>query len=253
MPIDPFRIQLLTLALDSRVVLTLVGFVVAGFTFRQAAQVGGLPHLTASTWWDIVTAAIVGARGLWVLTHWEYYLRGPLQVLVLTDGGLHPVGLVIGAAYAVWRLTRAERATGAGRTILAVVAVATLVAAVLERTGCALTTCGDGSLTNVGWALQRGDALRHPVALYQVGILAGALVLATEVRRLARYAFPVALAGFALSEVVGFVWGNQGAEGITALLAAGILALAAGYTSTQRGAWRRAVNLPVSRPGTGAG
>ena len=84
MRLDPFRIQILTLSLDSQIVLTLVGLVVAGLVVRQAARHEGL-GVSAGHWWDLVFAAVVGARLVWVITHAGYYLRQPLQAVVVLE------------------------------------------------------------------------------------------------------------------------------------------------------------------------
>ena len=102
MRLDPFRIDILTVSLDSQFVLTVVGLVVAGVLFGRAARERGL-GLDAGHWWDLVFDAIVGGRVLWVLTHPEYFIRQPLQIVAF-DGGLHAVGMVLGAAYWLWRL-----------------------------------------------------------------------------------------------------------------------------------------------------
>lgn len=238
MQVDPFRIQFLTVTLDSQVVLTLVGIVVAGFTFRLAARRVGFADFGAGTWWDVVTAAVIGGRALWVVTHLDYYLRGPLQIAVITDGGLHPVGLALGAAYSIRRLAAHQPGRDAWRTILGLVAIGALVTFLFERAGCALTTCGGGPPTDVAWALRRGEELRQPLGFYQVTILAGALVLVTEVPRLASRSFPVALAALALVEVIALLWGDRGSEGLAALFVAGALFLGVSLrTRRQQASW----------------
>ena len=233
MPFDPFRIQFLTVALDSQVVLTAVGLLVAGLAFGLAARRAGLPDLSAGAWWDVVTWAIVGGRALWVILHFDYYLRGPLQALVFTDGGLHPVGLVLGAGYAIWRLAR-QQPGGTRRQILECAAVAVLVTFLFERAGCALTTCGGGLPTDAPWALQRGDELRQPVALVQTIVLAGALLLATEVPRIAGRAFPVTVVALILVEILEVAWAGQGMDALAALLLVG-----GSWAATSIRAWRR--------------
>lgn len=253
-PVDPFRVQFLTVTLDSQVVLTLVGLVAAGFIVQLAARGAGVADVGVGTWWDVVTTAVIGARALWVLLHLDYYLRGPLQALVITDGGLHPAGLVLGAAYGVWRLASAggdDRRPW--RSVLELVALGVLVTFLVERAGCALTTCGGGPPTDVAWALRRGDELRQPLALYQAVILAGALLLATEVPRLAGRTFPLALGALALVEVVGLAWGGRGAESLVALVLAGVLALAASSPAVRRRAAAWAPARLSARPGAPVG
>jgi hypothetical protein len=227
LPIDPFRIQFLTVTLDSQVVLAVVGLVVAGLVVGRAAPRVGLPDIGAGAWWDVAAAALIGARMLWVAAHLDYYVRGPLQALVLTDGGLHPVGLVLGAAYGVWRLVKERGEPRPWRPALELLALGVLAFFLFERAGCALTTCGSGPPADVAWALRRGDELRQPLALYQVGVLAISLWLVAEVPAVARRAVPVALTALAVIEVIGLILGGRALDGVVAVLLAGALATAA--------------------------
>ena len=237
---DPFRIQLLTITLDSQVVLTIVGVAASGVVFSLAARRMGAA-VGAGTWWDLVTAAVVGARVVWVVTHLDYYLRGPLQVVVILDGGLSPVGLVLGMAYGLWRL-RGHRPGGpAWRVLVELAALATVVAFLVERAGCALTTCGGGPLTDAVWALRRGDELRQPLALAQVAILATALLWATAGRRPKGSIFSVAWAALAAAEVLA-LWAGRGGEPLIALGMAMALYGAAASLEGRRG--RMAVPVP---------
>lgn len=219
---DPFRIQLLTLSLDSQAVLTVVGLVVTAFVFRLAARRLAL-DLRAGHWWDLVTVSVVGARLLWVVTHADYYLRQPLQVVVIVDGGLHPLGLALGAAYWVWRLGRADDRSGDStpwRLAADLVAVGTLTTFLFERAGCALTTCGAGSASVLPWALQRGAEWREPVALEQVVVLAVALAVSVEALRVRGAAFAMALVALALIELVALAAGSFSLEWMLVLGAA---------------------------------
>ena len=215
---DPFRIQLLTLSLDSQAVLTVVGLVAAAFVFRLAARRVSL-DLRAGHWWDLVTVSAVGGRLLWVATHADYYLRQPLQVVVIVDGGLHPLGLALGAAYWVWRLGRPCEGIP-WRLVVDIVAVGTLTTLLFERVGCALTTCGAGPASALPWALLRGAEWREPVALEQVFVLAIALAVSAEVLRVRGAAFATALAALALVELVAFATGSLSLEWTLALGAA---------------------------------
>jgi len=235
MSFDPFHLQLLTISLDSQIVLAAVGIVVAGALFGRAASQGGLPVLGASDWFNLVFVALVGSRGVWLATHLDYYLRAPLQLAAFTDGGLTAVGLVLGMSYGIWRLRRGESAVS-WRTIVDLAASATLIALTWERAGCALTSCGAGPPADLAWALQRSDVLRQPVALYQVAILAPAALLASERRWQVGQRFWITLAAVAATTVVGEQWGNQSAlDELVAELLAGLL-----YTGVLLKAQRRA-------------
>jgi len=222
---DPFRISFLTVTLDSQVVLALVGLVVAGFVVHLAARREGL-DLRAGDWWDLVTGAVLGGRLVWVASHLDYYLRGPLQVVVIIDGGLHPIGLVLGAAYAL-RSLRRRTLRAPWRVLVGLIALGTVTTFLFERTGCALTTCGAGPLADIPWALRRGDEWRQPLALYQSIVLAGALLLLVEPRRLRRWGFAITLATLTLVELIGLVLGGASADSLAALgLAGGLYASA---------------------------
>ena len=244
MPIDPFRIQFLTVTLDSHVVLAIVGIALGGLTFRAAASRAGFTHFGAGTWWDVITAAVIGGRAVWVATHLEYYVRAPLQALVVIDGGLSAVGLVLGAAYAVGRLARGGD-RGAWRGILEFVALGTLVTFAFERAGCALTTCGGGPPTDVAWALLRGDELRQPIALYQAAIVIVALLLATELRRMLGQALPLVLVALGLVQVAALAWGGHGPDldSLAALVLAVTLPTAAWLISSTPRANARAATM----------
>lgn len=215
MILDPFRVQFLTVTLDSQAVMTLAGLLVAGPLFHLAAARLGL-DLHAADWWDLATAAVVGGRLLWVVTHLDYYVRAPLQVFVVVDGGLHPLGLVLGAAYAL-RSLRQRAPSVPPRALVEPLVVAVLAALLFERAGCALTTCGGGGLTDLPWALQRGDEWRQPIALYQAVILATGLLLAVKWPCRSNLPFGVGLAALAVAELVAFSLGTRSVETLVAL------------------------------------
>jgi hypothetical protein len=169
-----------------------------------------------------------------VATHLDYYLRGPLQVVVIIDGGLHPVGLVLGAAY--WMRGLRRRAPQLSwRLVIELVALGTVIAFLLERTGCALTTCGAGPVSDLPWALQRGEEWRQPLALYQVVVLSIALLLITGVREVRGSAFGVAFAALTLVELISLALGARSMDGLVALgVGLALYVVAARYETRQR-------------------
>ena len=218
---DPFRIQLLTLTLDSQAVLTVVGLLAAALVFRLAARREGL-DLRAGHWLDLVTASLIGARLLWVATHVEYYLRQPPQILVIIDGGLHPLGLVLGAAYWIWRFVGSSQ-NMPWRALVDIVAIGALTTFLFERAGCALTTCGAGPQTELPWALYRGAELREPLALEQLIVIGATLALSVEFGRVRGAAFGMAWLAFGLVEYIGLVAGSSSLQGFVAIGAALVL------------------------------
>jgi prolipoprotein diacylglyceryltransferase len=212
--LDPFRIQVLTVSLDSQVVLTLVGLVVASVVFRQSARQQGL-DLRAGDWWDLIFASVVGARLAWIVTHAEYYLRQPLQAVVVLDGGLHTIGLALGAAYWVWRHSQTQ--SPPRQRVVDLVAIGVLTTFLFERAGCALTTCGTGPASELPWAILRGDQWYAPMALEQVVVLAVALIASVETLRIRGAAFAIALGALFLAETIAFLSGRPSVVDVVAL------------------------------------
>jgi prolipoprotein diacylglyceryltransferase len=217
MRLDPFRIQVLTLSLDSQFVLILVGLAAAGWMFGKAARRHEL-DLGAGHWWDLAIYAAVGGRLLWIVGHPDYYLRQPLQAVVILDGGLSTVGLALGAGYWIWRSSRIENAAP-WWLLVDLVAIAALTALLFERVGCALTTCGSGPVSQVPWAMLRGDAWQMPMALEQVAVLAVALAVGVEAMHRRRAAFATALVAWVLVETIELWAGRSVIEGVLTLAA----------------------------------
>lgn len=241
---DPLRIQLLTLSLDSRAVLTVLGLVTAAIVFRVAARRVAV-DLGAGHWWDLVTVSIVGARLLGVASHADYYLRQPLQVVVIVDRGLQPLGLAFGAAYGVWRLGRPG--DGASwRLVADLVTVGTLTTFLYEWTGCALTSCGAGPASLLPWALQRGAEWREPVALARIVVLALALAVSVELLRARGAAFATVLLALALAELLALATTGYAPLQILALGAVLLLYVVSWGRSVSRDRWDRRRRLGVT-------
>ena len=215
MRLDPFRMQILTLSLDSQVVLLVLGLVVAGLMVRQATRQAEI-DLGTGHWWDLVFTAVVGGRLVWVVTHADYYLRQPLQIVVILNGGVHAIGLVLGAAYGTWRLASGDT-TLPWRRVADLLALGVLTMFLFERVGCALTTCGTGPVSALPWAILRGDDWRAPMALGQVIILAAALVIAAQILRVRGAAFVAMLAALALVDTVALAAGRATVDDAVAL------------------------------------
>ena len=216
MRLDPFRIQVLTVSLDSQVVLTLVGLVVASVVFRQAARQQGL-DLRAGDWWDLIFASVVGGRLAWIVTHAEYYLRQPVQAVVVLDGGLRTIGLALGAAYWVWRHSHTQRPPW--QRVVDLIAIGVLTTFLFEMAGCALTTCGTGPASELPWAIRRGDQWYAPMALEQVGVLAVALIASVEMLRIRGGPFTISVVACFLVESIALSVGRSTGESVLALAA----------------------------------
>ncbi|GIW07503.1 MAG: hypothetical protein KatS3mg060_2308 [Dehalococcoidia bacterium] len=161
--------------------------------------------------------AVVGGRLLWVVTHLDYYVRAPLQVFVVVDGGLHPLGLVLGAAYAL-RSLRQRAPSVPPRALVEPLVVAVLAALLFERAGCAPDDLRDRRPHRPPpGRSSAGDEWRQPIALYQAVILATGLLLAVKWPCRSNLSFGVGLAALAVAELVAFSLGTRSVETLVAL------------------------------------
>jgi hypothetical protein len=147
-----------------------------------------------------------------------------LQAVVILDGGISSVGVALGAAFWIWRHQRAASAPPWQR-VADIIAVGVLTALLFERAGCALTTCGSGPASALLWAMLRGNEWQMPLALAQVGVLAGALTVAVETLRRRGSAFVMALAALILVALVELLAGRPVFE---QMLTLGVLAASYG-------------------------
>ncbi|MGH2618949.1 MAG: prolipoprotein diacylglyceryl transferase [Anaerolineales bacterium] len=126
-----------------------------------------------------LVAGIVGARLGYAVRYLSTYLANPLGLLALTPATLSPrVGVVIGAAVAVWFGRRKKLPL---RPTLD--ALAPGLAAFLVGTGMSHILSGDafGSATSAPWAIYLWDERRHPSQVYET--IAALLVFVVEWRR----------------------------------------------------------------------
>ena len=125
----------------------------------------------------LLILAIVGGRGLFVLTHWAEYARDPLAILRLWEGGLMLYGgYVLAIAGGILYVRRA------GLPLWRVADAAAPAMALgigIGRIGCFLNGCCFGLPTHAGWGIQfpvgsystyvfPGESL-HPSQLYLAG------------------------------------------------------------------------------------
>ncbi|MEW6522060.1 MAG: prolipoprotein diacylglyceryl transferase family protein [Bacillota bacterium] len=192
------------------------------------------PVIDALLW--SVLVGIAGARVLYVLLNLGHYLRTPLEVFMVWQGGLSFAGAVlggVGAAYYQYRRLDTDFAT------LADVAAPALAAGyAVARLGCDIY----GKVTTVPWAVPVYGEFRHPVQYYSaIGAGIMFLILWHKRKELARgrlFALYLLLyAGlrfvvefFRESPMLGFLSAMQ-----VLMLALGALALLAlGSTSRSR-------------------
>lgn len=113
--------------------------------------------------------AVIGARLLYVLLELPSYLRDPISVLYLPDGGLSFYGAVIGGFLAGYKYSK--KAKLPLWPIADQVALYLPIGYAIARIGCLLHGCCYGVTTNLPWAMRcaAGDSLlRHPTQIYAI-------------------------------------------------------------------------------------
>lgn len=163
----------------------------------------------------LALAAIVGARGHFVLTRWQYFWLHPLEVV--STSGLHAGGAMALVAAAVWPVTRAIRVSP-GVFADALVPAAGLSVAI-GRLGCFLTGCCYGARCNYPWCI------RFPIGSYPFAAHTGAeLVPTTATKSLPIHPVQLyfALAALAIALLASHLRSRQHAPGRPAVLAVGL-------------------------------
>lgn len=169
----------------------LLGVVIAT---KRARRFGLDPKLVLNVGISVVVGAVVGAKLLLLLTHWDELVRDPASVYgYLQGGGVFFGGAVLGAGAGYWYTRHAKMSPGK----VADLAVPGVVFAhAVGRLGCFFAGCCFGRPTSVPWAITFTnlwaaeysgtplDIPLHPTQLYDAGsdVLILAILLATERR-----------------------------------------------------------------------
>lgn len=118
----------------------------------------------------VLLGALIGARLGYVVQFWEY-LKQPLRVLQIWDGGMTFYGGFIGgvvAYYLYFKIHHLTNSTIYWQLIKEITLYLPLGIAV-GRIGCFLINDHQGSPTNLPWGINWPDGItRHPVALYLI-------------------------------------------------------------------------------------
>jgi prolipoprotein diacylglyceryltransferase len=235
---DPFRIQFYTVSLDSEAALALIGVMLAGLAARAAARrVLGSPSAVWDATLEVAFWTIVGARLGWVVSHPEYYLRAPLQVFAVGDGGFLFGTGELAAAFLLWRYR--GRLELSWPELGAIAGPAVAIALVLDRAGCALGACGAGQPTSVPWALVRSGVSLQPIGLYGVVVwlIAWAIVRRREAVTQIRHEWLVLSGALALERWVAWALGHESPDGLVVSIAL--------FTFVSLSLWRNHVKFAV--------
>jgi phosphatidylglycerol:prolipoprotein diacylglycerol transferase len=118
---------------------------------------------------QLFLGGLIGARLFYVITEYSYYLKNPLAVFKVADGGLSFFGMIIGAF--IWGVIYAKRAKLPTWQLADLIAVYLPLGYALARVGCLLNGCCYGLPSKLPWAfaIPSVDNLpRHPAQIYAI-------------------------------------------------------------------------------------
>lgn len=151
-------------------VMLIIGFLVGYWLASRRAERFGIKRSQVADMaiWALL-AGIVGARVGWVVQEFGYYLKNPVEIFKLTEGGMTSYGGILFAFLAVWIWSRIAKVRLSN--VLDLLAAPALVMHGFGRIGCFLNGCCYGAPCSLPWAVSvhpdSGSAyMGHPAQLY---------------------------------------------------------------------------------------
>ena len=112
---------------------------------------------------------IIGARVFYVLENSGYYIKNPLEILMLQHGGLSWFGgLLLGVTIAIWYLKAKNFPV---YKMLDLISPFVALAQAIGRIGCLLNGCCYGKISGYGIYFSLQEAVLVPIQLYSTLIL----------------------------------------------------------------------------------
>lgn len=199
-------------------VFVAMGFLVGLWTASRRAPLDGISPesiLDLGPW--LIVGTLLGARGLYVLSHWQKFAANPFpEVFMIHHGGLVFYGGLIGATAAVWCYLRVKKLPV--WRVGDVVAPSIALGSFFGRIGCLMNGCCFGRGCDLPWAVRypeihetHGNPV-HPSQIYDsllnLGLYLG-LVWLYRHKRFDGQVFAVFLIGYAvLRAIVEFFRGD---------------------------------------------
>jgi phosphatidylglycerol---prolipoprotein diacylglyceryl transferase len=142
-----------------------VGFVVGILLAKkEAARVGIDPDLIMDLSFYIIISAIVGSRLFYVLTMPETYLKKPLEIFKIWNGGLvFYGGFILALITAIFFIVKRKAPLWKTADIFA---PSVAIGQFFGRLGCFSAGCCYGKICDLPWAV----TFRHPESLAPIGI-----------------------------------------------------------------------------------
>jgi len=141
------------------------------WTMLRAHRLGARSLLTASQVADtafwILLAGILGARALYVGTHWAYYREHPVEIVAIWHGGLIFYGGLVSGIVTGWWFLRRQRVP-LGQTVDLLTPIVPLSQAI-GRVGCFLNGCcyGKPTTSGLGVVFHWDVVPRYPTQLFE--------------------------------------------------------------------------------------
>lgn len=135
-----------------------------------------------------ILAGLAGARALYILRYPAAFANNPLDMFSRNPGLLDPLGGLASAAIAGWIYLQRNKLPGPATLD----AITPLFATLYVALGISHLASGDfyGRATEIPWAIQLWDEMRHPTQVYEIA--AAAIIMGALWPANARQRFPAA-------------------------------------------------------------
>ncbi len=162
----------------------ILGYVIGSFMFKH----GGYPQSYADSLLTyLFIGTLVGARlGEVIFYNAEYYIRNPIEILFIWQGGLASHGAFIGVLLAIWAYIK-KRPDVTYIWVLDRMTIPFALGGIFVRLGNFFNSEIYGLPTDVSWAVifERVDMLpRHPSMLYEAGVALILLIVLVAVYKM---------------------------------------------------------------------
>ncbi len=193
-----------------RLLFLLIGTWVAIEFFLRLAHTAGLGlQPLREQGGRLLVAFMLGGRLFAILANYQVYLRDPLRIFIVWDGGFSFLGGMIGIGFVLFFLTRTQRATFL--QWLDVLLPAASLGLTFDWIGMFAAAQAYGKPTNVPWGVVietfnvRYSVPIHPVQLYYAVFFFALTFLLLIIRRHSRRAGAETLFGIVLASIVTFL------------------------------------------------
>jgi phosphatidylglycerol---prolipoprotein diacylglyceryl transferase len=188
----PILFRIGSLPIRSYGLMIALAFLVGIWIARRRFKARGLnPDIVIDLGVLLIITSVAGARGAYVISHWDYFSRAPLDMFKIWEGGLALYGgIVVGVIVGLVYFARRHIYMWAGADLLA---PSLAIGIAIGRVGCFLNGCCFGQPCELPWAVAFGphspagevfpNMLIHPTQLYESLIALGIFFVLLAVER----------------------------------------------------------------------